>query len=139
MATTDNYNLRDYCLSIPEIDHSTGGAFRFAIPIAGRIVGIYMASIEANTGAASGITFALGGASLVFTHLSDAANTVEIPATDTLGDAYVCVMDNTSSANVALQAEAGDLDAGGSVLTITADGDGTDGRVSMVIRIRPGG
>ena len=139
MATTDNYNLRDYCLTIPDIDHSTGITLRLPIPIAGRIVGIYMASLEANTGANSGFTFALGGATLAFQHLSDTANTVEIPATDTLGDAYICVMDNTSSANGALQAEAADLDAGGSVLTITADGGGTDGRCSMVIRIRPGG
>lgn len=138
MATTDNYNLRDYVLTIPDIDHSTGITLRLPIPIAGRIVGIYMASLEANTGGASGITFALGGTTLAFQMLSETANNVEIPSDDTLGDAYICVMDDTSSANVALQAEAGDLDAGGSVLTIVADGGGTDGRCSMVIRIRPG-
>jgi hypothetical protein len=137
MATTDNYNLKDYALTIPDIDHSTGITLRLPIPIAGRIVGIFMASLEANTGAASGITFALGGASLDFQMLSETANNVEIPSTDTLGDAYICVMDNSSAANVALQAEAADLDAGGSVLTITADGGGTDGRCSMVIVIRP--
>jgi hypothetical protein len=137
MATTNHYNLRDVVLHADRLLHSGTAILRYAMPTAGRIVGIHMASTVANTGAASGITFALGGASLVFTHLSDAANTVEIPSTDTVGDAYVCVMDDTSAANVCQQAEAGDADEDGSVLTITCDGDGTAGAVSMAITIRP--
>lgn len=136
MATTNHYNLRDYALTTGAIDHSTGATVYIVIPSAGRIVGIYCVSTEANTGAKSGITFAMGGASLAFQMLSETANNLEIPADDTLGDAYICVMDNTSAANVAQQAEAGDLAAGGSVLTITADGGGTDGQCALTFLIR---
>jgi hypothetical protein len=138
MAADNTYNLKDYALVANHASHAAAAACAtFAIPSAGRIVGIYIVSGVANTTGISVLTFSMGGATLVFQRASDTANTVAIPADDAIGDCYVCVMDDSSAANLALEAEDLDEDDGGSVLTCNADGNGTAGYASITVMIRP--
>jgi hypothetical protein len=134
MARKEQRDRREYHIVTPTVNTNAIAETKFWIPIpaAGTIVRC-MAGCQVVANGTADITFALGGASLVS---GGSSAVLELP-TDAVGSTRTIEFDPDDPANLAYEAEDGDLIAERAVLTIDTDAGSTTGWHNFVITVRP--
>lgn len=137
MAKFEKSDIRDYIINVHRIPTTSNITIAaIPIPVAGRVVGIYVTETVIHDDDCE-LTFFLGAQALQFTH-GILSNVVTILTSGSaIGKSDVAVMDPDHPNNYALEAEGADADAAGGCLRIVSDGVPTTGAVSIAIVIRP--